>query len=161
MATCSGTKRSGEPCTASVPPGERFCYNHDPDHAEERRRSASRAATAKHSSVSRELGEVRGLIRDLLGVLLADELPYKVKRELQNIVQLLQTYARLAELGMRAAEEPLEGDLDVGGLKAQVLGRIEALEEREREREELVAELVPLVEASGYDTEDLRAALGG
>jgi hypothetical protein len=38
-----------------------------------------------------------------------------VKRELQNMVQLLQTYARLAELEMRAAEEPLEGDLDVGG----------------------------------------------
>ena len=98
MSVCSGTKRDGAPCMASVPPGERFCYNHDPDHAEERRRSASRAATAKHSSVGRELGEVRGLIRDLLGVLLADELPARVRRELTNVVQLLQTYARLAEL---------------------------------------------------------------
>jgi hypothetical protein len=51
----------------------------------------------------------------LLGVLPADELPARVKRKLQNMVQLLQTYARLAELEMRAAEEPLEGDLDVGG----------------------------------------------
>ena len=31
---------------------------------------------------------------------------------------------------MRAAEEPLQSDLDVAGLKAQVLGRIEELEER-------------------------------
>jgi hypothetical protein len=48
-----------------------------------------------------------------------------------------------AELEMRAAEEPLKSDLDVKGLKAQVLDRIEELEEREREREELFAELVP------------------
>ena len=40
---------------------------------------------------------------------------------------------------MRAAEEPLKGNLDVAGLKAQVLERIEVLEEREREREQLLA----------------------
>jgi len=53
---------------------------------------------------------------------------------------------------MRATEEPLRSDLDVVGLKAQVLGRIEELEAREREREELLAELVPAIEARGYDT---------
>jgi len=47
---------------------------------------------------------------------------------------------------MRAAEEPLRSDLDVAGLKAQVLGRIEILEEREREREEILSELVPAME---------------
>jgi hypothetical protein len=56
--------------------------------------AAGHSATAKHSSVGRELGEVRRLIRDLLGVLLADELPARVKRELQNIGQLLQCYIR-------------------------------------------------------------------
>jgi hypothetical protein len=35
---------------------------------------------------------------------------------------------------MWAAEEPLRSDLDVNGLKAQVLGRIEELEERESEK---------------------------
>ena len=48
---------------------------------------------------------------------------------------------------MRAAEEPLRSDLDVAGLRAQVLGRIEELEAREREREEMLAELVPAMEA--------------
>ena len=47
-------------------------------------------------------------------------------------MQLLQCYLRAAELEMRAAEEPLKSDLDVAGLKAQVLGRIEELEARER-----------------------------
>jgi hypothetical protein len=67
-------------------------------------------------------------------------------------VQLLPCYLRAAELEMRAAEEPLRSDLDVAGLKAQVLTRIEELEAREREREEVLSELVPAMEARGYDT---------
>ncbi len=85
----------------------------------------------------------------------------RVRKELQNFVQLLQYFLRAAELEMRAAEEPLKSDLDVKGLKAQVLTRIEELEEREREREELLAELVPTMEGRGYDTGALKAVVGG
>jgi hypothetical protein len=106
VAVCSGTKRNGEPCTLPALSGERFCYNHHPDRAEERRRNASRAATAKHSSVGRELREVRELISELLNVLLSGQLPPRINRELQSVVQLLQCYLRAAELEMRAAEEP-------------------------------------------------------
>src|SRR5919112_1874886 len=118
MATCAGTKRDGTPCTVSVPSGERYCYNHNPDYAEERKQSASRAATAKHSSIGKELREVRDLIWELLNVLLSDRLPHRVRKELQNVVQLLQCYLRAAELEMRAGEEPLKTDLDVAGLNA-------------------------------------------
>jgi len=38
-----------------------------------------------------------------------------------------------------------------------VLEHIETLEEREREREPLLAELVPAMEARGYDTGALKA----
>jgi uncharacterized protein (UPF0335 family) len=62
---------------------------------------------------------------------------------------------------MRAAEEPLKGDLDVAGLKAQVLERIETLEEQERERQEILSELIPAMEARGYDTQAVRAVMGG
>jgi hypothetical protein len=51
---------------------------------------------------------------------------------------------------MRAVEEPLKSDLDVAGLKDRVFGRIEELEER-REREELLAGLVPEMETQGHD----------
>jgi hypothetical protein len=44
---------------------------------------------------------------------------------------------RAAELEMRAAEAPLQADLDVKGFKAQVLERIGKLEEQERGRQEL------------------------
>jgi hypothetical protein len=94
MRACQRTKRDGEPCKVSVPHGERYCYNHNPDFAEERKRSASRAATAKHSSIGKELRETRELILELLGVLLADQLPVRVRKELQNVVQLLQCYLR-------------------------------------------------------------------
>jgi uncharacterized protein (UPF0335 family) len=62
---------------------------------------------------------------------------------------------------MRAAEEPLKSNLDVKGLRAQVLERIEELEEREREREELLAEIIPAMEARGHDTQALKAVMGG
>jgi hypothetical protein len=62
---------------------------------------------------------------------------------------------------MRAAEEPLKAGLDVKGLKAQVLGRIEELEAQEREREEILSELVPAMEARGYEAETLKAVMGG
>jgi hypothetical protein len=61
---------------------------------------------------------------------------YSVGRVGKNHTLLLQCYLRAAELELRVAEEPLRSDLDVKGLKAQVLGRIEVLEEQEREREE-------------------------
>jgi uncharacterized protein (UPF0335 family) len=60
---------------------------------------------------------------------------------------------------MRASEEPLKSDLDAAGLKAQVLGRIEELEAREREREELIADLVPAMKARGYDEGAVKAAI--
>ena len=78
----------------------------------------------------------------------------------RSVVQLLQCYLRAAELEMRAAEEPLKADLDVKGLRATVLERIEVLEEREREREELLAELIPAMEAGGYDTGTVKAVMG-
>ena len=59
----------------------------------------------------------------------------------------------------RAAQEPLKGNLDVVGLKAHLLERTEVLEERERE--ELLSELVPAMEARGYDTGALKAVAGG
>jgi nucleotide-binding universal stress UspA family protein len=98
---------------------------------------------------------------ELLGVLLADELPLRVRRELQNVVQLLQCYLRAVELEMRAAEEPLRGNLDVVGLKAQVLARIEVLEEQERKKEELLAQVDAVAEEHGLDVEPLKAVLGG
>jgi hypothetical protein len=79
----------------------------------------------------------------------ADRLPVRVRKELQNVVQLLQSYLRAAQLEMRAAEESLKSDLDVAGLKAQVLTRIEELEARERERKEILSEVMEMERSTG------------
>jgi len=141
--------------------GSSWCWNHDPARAEERRRNASRAATAKHSSVTRELKEVRELIWELLELSVTERLSTGVRKRLTEIIQLLQCYLRAVELEMRAVEEPLRSDLDVAGLRAQVLGRIAELEKLERERNEMLAELVPAMESRGYDTGAVRAVMDG
>jgi hypothetical protein len=161
VAVCEGTRRDGAPCTTAVGPGERWCYHHDPARAEERSRNASRAASAKHNSVAQELREVRDLIWELLGLTIADRLPHRARKELQNVVQLLQCYLRAVELEMRAAEEPLKSDLDVKGLKAQVLERIETLEEREREREALLSQVMAVADEHGLDAGAFKAVMGG
>jgi hypothetical protein len=47
MSQCQGIKRDGSRCTQSVPAGVQWCFNHDPNRAEERRRNASRAGAPK------------------------------------------------------------------------------------------------------------------
>jgi hypothetical protein len=59
---------------------------------------------------------------------------------------------------MRAAEEPLISDLDVKGLKAQVLGRLAVLEEREREKELLLDRVTQLAEEHGLDVVQTKTA---
>jgi hypothetical protein len=160
MDVCQGTKREGAPCTPPAMADSSWCWNHDPARAEERRRNASHAATAKHSSVARELREVRELIWELLELTVSDRLSGAVRKRLTEVVQLLQCYLRAAELEMRATEEPMTSDLDVAGLKAQVLGRIQELEKREREREEILSDLIPAMDSRGYDTGAVKAVMG-
>jgi hypothetical protein len=95
---------------------------------------------------------------ELLELTISDRLTGTVRKRLTEMVQLLQCYLRAAELEMRAAEEPLKSDLDGAGLRAQVLERIETLEEQEREREEILSQLIPAMEAQGYET---GAVMGG
>ena len=51
-------------------------------------------------------------------------------------------------------------DLDVKGLNASVPGHIQELDERECEREELLTELIPEIEAREHDKEAVKAVLG-
>jgi hypothetical protein len=159
MAVCQGTKRDGTPCTANPIPGERYCYHHHPDYAGARKQSATRAATLKHSSIGKELREIRELMWELLELIITDRLTLTVRKRLTEIVQLLQCYLRAAELEMRAAEVPLKSDLDVTGLKAQVLERLEVLEEQERERQELLGEVTAMAEEHGLDAGALKAVM--
>jgi hypothetical protein len=143
--------------------GSSWCWNHDPARAEERRRNASHAATAKHSKVVQEIREVRQLTRDLLEITFEDSvLGSRVRRHLQGIVQLLQTYARLAELELAAGERPRPGDVSLPkDTKERVTEWAEGEEASVREREELVGELSQAMAARGYDPTPIRQVMGG
>ena len=71
MAVCAGTKRDGSRCTASVEPPQIYCWWHDPDNAEERRRAASKAGKAK---ANRELPAIKAQLTDLTAQVLAGDL---------------------------------------------------------------------------------------
>jgi hypothetical protein len=58
---CIGYKRNGEPCSLSAQGGTDWCWAHNPQHAEERAKLASKAAKSKGPAA--ELVELRGLIR--------------------------------------------------------------------------------------------------
>jgi L-lactate utilization protein LutB len=63
MSQCSFTKPNGERCKLAAQGPQGVCWNHDPKNAEQRRKQASKAATAK---ADKEVREVKGEIRELI-----------------------------------------------------------------------------------------------
>ena len=63
MRRCTGTKRDGSPCTATVEPPLTHCWWHDPQNAEQRRRAASRGGKSK---ANREVASLRTEVKDLI-----------------------------------------------------------------------------------------------
>ena len=173
MSVCSGTKRDGHPCTLPAMAGSKWCWNHDPARAEERRRNASHAATTKHSKISQEIRDMRLTIRELVFMALANDLHPLVRKRLQEVVQLLQVYARLAELeitSMQAEGKKLptfnaREALDMGlpeGTKEKVQEWVEDERERVRKREgeRVLKEVAALAESRGHDAGDVRRFTG-
>jgi hypothetical protein len=112
---CAGTRRDGERCNAPASPGVRYCYNHDPAKAAERRRNASRAGKSKPSS------RVKGLDSQLAR-LYEDTLAGRVDKSVAAVLtQIIHGRTRLLESERRILE-------------------VEAFEERVTELEAIVAE---------------------
>ena len=89
---CAGSRRDGGPCTASVEPPQRFCWWHDPKHADERQRNASRAG---RSRPSREVAALKRQLQEIAdGTLAGDTDP----RAGAVAVQALNALARVLEL---------------------------------------------------------------
>jgi hypothetical protein len=109
MAQCAGIKRDGTRCTAVVngSQAQHYCYQHDPNKAEQRRRSASKAGRAKPS---RELVGIRGRLSDLADDVLAGRVD---KGDAAVAGQLLNYAVRAIAVGLKAKEvEELEGRLE-------------------------------------------------
>jgi hypothetical protein len=71
MGVCAGITRAGERCKADATAGAEWCWSHDPAHADERRRRASRGGKrggrGRPGSDLQDLkGEIRAVITDVL-----------------------------------------------------------------------------------------------
>jgi len=141
-----------------------YCYLHDPDPAVAKRRSrnASRAATLGNSKVGAEIRSTRLMVRELLEVTLSGDLDPVIRKRLAEVVQLVQSYCRLAELEIAAGERPRAGDV---GLPEDTAEKVkewaEGEAEREKEREELAGELSWAMEARGCDAGAVKEVIGG
>lgn len=168
MSVCAGTKRNGDPCTLPATQGSAWCWNHDPARADERSRNASRAATLKHSKIGQEIRDARELVIEVLDATLGDQLPVKVRRELQSIVQLVQAYARLTELELATGEKgPTFGPLPVAlpdnikqlikewALREQAKAEAQKEDGDEAELSEW-AEAAAMIEADGGDASGIK-----
>src|SRR5215208_6227763 len=79
--------------------------------AKRQSRNASRAATLGNSKIGAEIRSTRLLVRDIVELTITNDLNPLVRKRLTEIVQLLQVYARLAELEIAAGERPRAGDV--------------------------------------------------
>jgi hypothetical protein len=55
MAVCSGIKRDGSRCTATVEPPQEYCWWHNPANADKRRRAASKGGKGGGGKEIRDL----------------------------------------------------------------------------------------------------------
>ncbi len=111
MARCAAIKPNGERCKVDAMPGSDRCWSHDPDHAEERRRRASKGG--KRGGRGRPVSELAALRTENAEIrrrLLEDALPPNVAAV---AVQSLNTDARLVVAALKAREaEELERRLE-------------------------------------------------
>jgi hypothetical protein len=86
---CRGIKRNGEPCSLSANGPDGFCWAHSPQHAQQRRRMASRAGKAKPT------GEV-SVLKDEIKTVIAEVKAGDLDRN--DAVAMLQGYRALKDL---------------------------------------------------------------
>jgi len=116
MARCAGFKPTGEPCERIVPSSQSYCYSHDPERQEERRRNASKAGKGGGSA---EIRDLKKKLEDLA----RDVLEGRVDRgDAVAVNQILNTRARLIELDRKIKETD------------EIEARIEALEQGQQRR---------------------------
>jgi hypothetical protein len=98
MARCAGIKPNGERCERSAEGPRGLCWAHDPAHADQRRRMASRAARSKPS---RELITIKQRLSDLADAVLEES----VDRATGAVVsQILNVYLRAVSVELKVKE---------------------------------------------------------
>ena len=151
MNTCRAKKRDGDPCTLPATQGSAWCWNHDPNRAEERSRNASRAASAKHSSVAQDMRELRNLVWELTVRMIKGTLNTRASVNMNRIIQLLQTYLRAAEIELASGKEPERGSVLPPDMLAKLQQYVADKDGEGTETQARLSEIMP--PAEGLTTE--------
>ena|SRR5215203_555173 len=102
MARCAGVKANGERCTLPATAGSRWCWAHSPQHSEQRRKMASRAARSnRKNQPTREVQSAKRALLDLA----EDVLAGRVERDLATAAAMVyNTALRALEVERRWRE---------------------------------------------------------
>jgi hypothetical protein len=115
LAKCTGITRDGERCKGIAIPGSDYCYAHDPDRAEERRRNAHKGGKrGGRGRPSVELARLQARFEELAEKVLAGD----IERGVGAVAGQLLNGARACVRDGLAARE-----------QEELLARLEALEE--------------------------------
>jgi hypothetical protein len=120
LVRCTAIKPNGERCKGRAIEGSEWCWNHDPDHATERRRHGSKGG--KRGGRGRPIAELGALRDENSGIrrrLLEGELPPNVAAV---AVQSINTDIRAVGAVMKAREQE------------EFVERLEALEAQIQDR---------------------------
>jgi hypothetical protein len=101
MSQCSFTKPNGERCKLAAQGPQGVCWNHDPKNAEQRRKQASKAATAK---ADKEIRETKAEIRELIRAVREEGFDVSAANTINRLYQTLLQYI-LAERGIFREED--------------------------------------------------------
>ncbi len=117
MHRCPGTKRDGSRCTVTVDPPQTYCWWHDPDNAQARKRAASKGGKrGGRGRAQTELAEVKSILRGLAGGVLKGTTD---RQDAAVVGQLLNTVIRAVSVEMKVREQD------------EILERLEALERKQ------------------------------
>jgi hypothetical protein len=115
LSRCTTIKASGERCKGRAIEGSEWCWNHNPDHADERRRHGAKGG--KRGGRGRPQAELAN-IKERLSELADDVLEEKVDRGVGAVVsQILNVYLRAVSVELKVREQ------------TEIIERLEALEE--------------------------------
>lgn len=99
MPRCAGSKPTGESCERIVPASQDYCYSHDPDRADERRRAASKAGKSKPN---RDVADIKHRLSELADGVLDGSTDKGVGAV---VSQILNVYLRAVSVELKAKEQ--------------------------------------------------------
>src|SRR5215203_2928856 len=120
MAVCSGTKRDGSRCTATVEVPQEYCWWHDPANADKRRRAAS---IGGKGGAGKEIRDLKQRISEVIEAVLEGSqdrgraaVAIQGFNALRGVLEMERKIRETEELEARieALERPQEGDRQWG-----------------------------------------------